>query len=144
MRPSWRALPGSATASVRCDPMERPPASRPLEHGVFANRTLNLRSVAAVGYDMDYTLIHYRTEEWERAAFEHARRVLGADAWPVDDLVFDPTDHIQGLVIDLHLGNLVKPSRFGYVIQAHHGTRPLGFDELRTAYAGTVVDLAEP
>ena len=111
---------------------------------MFANRTLNLRSVAAIGYDMDYTLIHYRTDEWERAAFEHARRVLGASAWPVDDLVFDPADHIQGLVIDLDLGNLVKPSRFGYVIQAHHGTRPLGFDELRTAYAGTVVDLAEP
>ncbi|MCU0693621.1 MAG: hypothetical protein MUF54_19700, partial [Polyangiaceae bacterium] len=31
---------------------------------VFCNRTLNLRSIRAVGCDMDYTLIHYRTDEW--------------------------------------------------------------------------------
>ena len=59
----------------------------PPERGVFANRTLNLRAVQAIGYDMDYTLIHYRAEEWERAAFEHARAVLARRGWPVDPLV---------------------------------------------------------
>jgi len=112
--------------------------------GVFANRTVNLRSVSAIGYDMDYTLIHYRTEEWERAAFEHAVELLRQRGWPVGGLEFRPDDHLQGLVIDLELGNLVKPTRFGYVITAHHGMRPIGFDELRTCYAGTFVDLAEP
>ena len=29
----------------------------PPERGVFANRTLNLRAVQAIGYDMDYPLI---------------------------------------------------------------------------------------
>jgi len=115
-----------------------------LQRGVFANRTLNLRSVAAIGYDMDYTLIHYRTEEWESAAFEHARQILAVRSWPVADVAFEPDDFIQGLVIDLELGNLVKATRFGYVIQAHHGTRTLRFDELRTAYAGAFVDLGEP
>ncbi len=32
----------------------------PPQRGVFANRTLNLRSIRAIGYDMDYTLVHYR------------------------------------------------------------------------------------
>ncbi|HUF98630.1 MAG TPA: HAD-IG family 5'-nucleotidase [Ilumatobacter sp.] len=114
------------------------------ERGVFANRTLNLRSVEAIGYDMDYTLIHYRTEEWESAAFEHARQVLALRGIPVADLVFNPDQFIQGLVIDLELGNLLKATRFGYVVRAQHGTRMLSFDELRTAYAGVVVDLAEP
>lgn len=114
------------------------------ERGVYANRTLNLRSVEAIGYDMDYTLIHYRIDEWERAAFEHARRVLRANGHSVDDLVFEPDRYLQGLVIDLELGNLIKATRFGYAIQAQHGTRPLTFDELRTAYEGVVVDLAEP
>ncbi|RZR86013.1 hypothetical protein BHM03_00013109 [Ensete ventricosum] len=27
--------------------------------GIFCSRTLNLRSISAIGYDMDYTLIHY-------------------------------------------------------------------------------------
>ncbi|PSK98676.1 HAD superfamily 5'-nucleotidase-like hydrolase [Haloactinopolyspora alba] len=114
------------------------------ERDVYANRTLNLRSVRAIGYDMDYTLIHYRTDEWEHAAFRHACRVLASGGFPVDDLVFDPDLYLQGLVIDLELGNLVKATRFGYVIQAQHGTRQLSFDELRTTYAGVTVDLAEP
>ena len=33
-----------------------------VERGVYANRTVNLRSVSAIGYDMDYTLIHYRID----------------------------------------------------------------------------------
>jgi 5'-nucleotidase len=121
---------------------EPSPAGDPRRQ-VFANRTLNLRSVEAIGYDMDYTLIHYRSEEWEQAAFDHAREIIGARGWPVADLKFDIDAHLQGLVIDLHHGNLVKATRFGYVIQAHHGTRPLSFDEVRTTYAGTFVDLVE-
>jgi 5'-nucleotidase len=115
-----------------------------LARGVFANRTLNLRSVEAIGYDMDYTLIHYRTDEWESAAFTHACALLAARGWPVEDLRFDPSEYIQGLVLDLDTGNLVKATRFGYVIHAQHGTRELSFDELRRAYAGHFVDLELP
>lgn len=115
-----------------------------VERGVYANRTVNLRSVSAIGYDMDYTLIHYRIDEWERAAFDHGVVLLAQRGWPVDGVTFEPHDHLQGLVIDLELGNLVKATRFGYVISANHGTQPLGFDELRTAYAATFIDLAEP
>jgi HAD superfamily 5'-nucleotidase-like hydrolase len=111
--------------------------------GVYANRTLNLRSIRAVGYDMDYTLVHYDPAAWEAAAFDHAVALLADRGWPTDQLRFDPLSHVQGLIIDLHLGNLAKPTRFGYVIRAAHGTRQLGFDELRRAYAGTFVDLAE-
>lgn len=111
---------------------------------VFANRTLNLRSVGAIGYDMDYTLIHYRTEAWERVAFDHAVAVLAARGWPVEGLGFEPEDYLQGLVIDVETGNLCKATRFGAIVHAHHGTRPLSFDEVRSQYAGVFVDLAEP
>jgi HAD superfamily 5'-nucleotidase-like hydrolase len=117
----------------------RPPAPRRI-HG---NRTLNLRSIRAIGYDMDYTLIHYRVEEWERSAFEHTRERLRAAGWPVEDMVFDPESVIRGLTIDLELGNLVKPTRFGYVIRASHGTQFLEFDRLRSEYEAVTVDLAE-
>jgi len=93
---------------------------------------------------MDYTLVHYRTEEWERAAFQRALAPLAQRGWPVQGLSFDPASVIQGLAFDLDLGNLLKATRFGYVIRAHHGTRALSFEEQRAAYASTFVDLSEP
>jgi HAD superfamily 5'-nucleotidase-like hydrolase len=121
------------------DPIVIPPERR-----VWCNRTLNMRAIKAVGYDMDYTLVHYRTAEWERAAFERALVPLSRRGWPVDQLRFDPASVIQGLTFDLELGNLVKATRFGYIIRAHHGTRPLSFDEQRAAYSSTFVDLSDP
>ncbi len=118
--------------------------AHPPERGVFANRTLNLRSVKAIGYDMDYTLIHYRVNEWEGHAFEQAREILGRRGLPVDDLAFDVDAFTIGLTFDLQLGNVIKATRFGYVVRAQHGNRQLPFGEVRDAYTETVIDLAEP
>jgi 5'-nucleotidase len=115
----------------------------PPERGIFANRTINLRSIRAIGYDMDYTLLHYRVKEWETVAFEHAKARLLADGWPVSEVTFDPDTVIRGLAIDLAEGNLLKATRFGWVIRAAHGTGFLDFDTVRRTYAGTVVDLAD-
>lgn len=123
--------------------MSQPTPTLPLARGVFCNRTLNLRGVRAIGYDMDYTLIHYFVEAWERAAFEHAREVLAEAGWPVGDLTFDPDAFTLGLTFDLDLGNLVKATRFGYTVRAQHGGHQLTFGELRDTYYGTVVDLGE-
>jgi HAD superfamily 5'-nucleotidase-like hydrolase len=111
--------------------------------GLFSNRTLNLRSIKAIGYDMDYTLIHYRIDAWERRAYEYLRVRLKNLHWPVEDLQFDPDLVIRGLIVDTKLGNLLKVNRFGYVKAASHGTTPLTFEEQRKVYAQTVVDLAE-
>lgn len=121
-------------------PIPPPPRGR----GLYCNRTLNLRAIRAIGYDMDYTLVHYRVETWERRAYEFVRSKLGALGWPVSDLEFDPTFVIRGLVLDLQLGNIVKANRFGYVKQGYHGTRALELDDLRQTYARTIVDLSEP
>src|SRR3990172_3925032 len=121
-------------------PSDRPPAQR----RIYGNRTLNMRSIRAIGYDMDYTLIHAIVDEWETQAFEHARVRLAGLGWPVYELDFDPGSVIRGLTIDLELGNLVKPTRFGYVIRASHGGAFLEFDRLRRDYAATFVDLADP
>ena len=115
----------------------------PAERRIYNNRTLNLRSIRAIGYDMDYTLIHYRVDEWETRAFLNARERLAARGWPVTDLDFDPDSVIRGLTIDLEKGNLVKPTRFGYVIRASHGSQFLEFDKLRNTYHGVTVDLSD-
>lgn len=121
-------------------PIERPPRTR----GIFCNRTLNLRAIRAIGYDMDYTLVHYKVDEWERRAYAYAKRKFAELGWPVDALEFDPDLIVRGLVIDIDLGNIVKANRFGYVKRAFHGTKQLDFDEQRRVYARLIVDLNEP
>jgi len=120
-----------------------------LEHSppgrqIYSNRTLNLRTIRAIGYDMDYTLVHYRAHVWEQKVYDRLKGLFVADDWPIGDLEFDPDLVIRGLVIDTELGNIVKANRFGYVMRAAHGTRAMSFEEQREAYRHTPVDLSEP
>ncbi|MDR0967204.1 MAG: HAD-IG family 5'-nucleotidase [Myxococcales bacterium] len=110
---------------------------------VFCSRTLNLRGIRAIGYDMDYTLVHYNVAEWERRAYEHAKQHLLLGGWPVGELQFDPQIVARGLVVDTELGNIVKANRFGYVKRAMHGTQPLDFDRQREVYSRVVVELSD-
>ena len=125
------------------DPEAPQPATQPRSRGVFCNRTLNFRSLHAIGYDMDYTLVNYRVEAFERQVFEFARERFLEQGWPVEDLRFDQDMVARGLVIDTQLGNIVKANRFGLVRRAQHGTEPLAFGDQRRVYSGTLVDLSE-
>ncbi len=116
----------------------------PLERRMFCNRTLNLRSIQAVGFDMDYTLVHYDTEAWERRAFEYARTRLLGQGWPVSNLTFQRPLTSLGLIQDVELGNLVKVNRFGHVRKACHGTMMLGFNQVRDIYGASPLDLPQP
>ncbi len=109
--------------------------------GIFCNRTLNLRTIRAIGYDMDYTLLHYHVALWEERAYSYIKSGLTMMEWPVEDLVFDHELVTQGLVVDTELGNVVKANRFGYVKRAFHGTRPMSFEAMRDTYRRTLVDL---
>jgi HAD superfamily 5'-nucleotidase-like hydrolase len=121
-----------------------PPSQTPLARRIFANRTLNLRSIRAIGYDMDYTLVHYRVRTWEERAYARLQELLVADGWPVGHLRFDHDSVIRGLIVDSELGNLVKANRFGYVMRAAHGTRMMDFEEQRNTYRHIPVELSDP
>ena len=43
---------------------------------VFVNRTLNLRHLKAIGFDMDHTLIRYNSQAFEELTFEFIRDIL--------------------------------------------------------------------
>src|SRR3954470_21625237 len=77
----------------------------PLPRRVFCNRTLNMRSIQVVGCDMDYTLVHYDSQRWERSAYDHMKRAFAARGWPVAALSFEPELASLGLVMDLERGN---------------------------------------
>jgi len=122
--------------------LELPSAPTPTRD-IYTNRTLNLRAIRAIGYDMDYTLVHYHVDVWERRAFEYARDRMAESGLPVSHLEFDDELVERGLIIDTHSGNVVKADRFGYVKAAAHGTTPLPFVDLRELYGRIFVDLRD-
>jgi HAD superfamily 5'-nucleotidase-like hydrolase len=111
--------------------------------GLYCNRTLNLRAIRAIGFDMDYTLVHYHVEAWEQRAYDYLQQRLALDRWPVEDLQFLPGFAMRGLIIDTALGNLVKADRFGYVKRAYHGTHRIEFERQREIYGRQLVDLTD-
>jgi len=115
----------------------------PPGRGLYCNRTLNLRSIKVIGYDMDYTLVHYRVEDWERRAYRHIRKRLVEAGWAVEDLTYDPARIVRGLVVDTERGNFLKVNRFGFVKSARHGTRPLTYEQLRRSDVPTQIDLSD-
>ena len=124
-------------------PPSAPDSRLPRGRGVFCNRTLNFRALRAIGYDMDYTLVDYRADAFERRVYEMALESFLADGWPVTGLEFDAEMVARGLVIDTERGNLVKANRFGFVKRAMHGTQALDFAAQRELYTHVLVDLSE-
>ncbi|XP_057865911.2 uncharacterized protein LOC131073494 isoform X2 [Cryptomeria japonica] len=109
--------------------------------GIFCTRTLNFRSISAIGYDMDYTLIQYNVRAWEGRAYEYGMDNLRSMGYLVDGLEFDPDLVIRGLIMDKEKGNLIKADRFGYVKRAMHGTRMLSNRAVSEIYGRELVDL---
>ena len=111
----------------------------------FANRDLDLKDIKVIGYDMDYTLIHYHVNKWEEKAYEHTLNYLiNEEGWPLKHLSFDPNITKRGLVLDLKKGNIVKVDEFGCVTMASHGLRTLSEEEVKKEYSSTFVDLSDP
>ncbi|XP_037405109.1 5'-nucleotidase domain-containing protein 4-like isoform X3 [Triticum dicoccoides] len=109
--------------------------------GIFCTRTLNLRSISVIGYDMDYTLIHYNVMAWEGRAYDYGMGNLKSMGFLVDDLEFDPDLVIRGLIMDKVKGNLVKADRFGYIKRVMHGTQMLPTRAVSEIYGRELVDL---
>ncbi|KAJ7559103.1 hypothetical protein O6H91_04G070100 [Diphasiastrum complanatum] len=109
--------------------------------GIFCSRTLNLRSITTIGYDMDYTLIQYNVNAWEGRAYKYGMENLRSMGYPVDGLRFDPELVIRGLIMDKDMGNLVKADRFGYVKRAMHGTKMISNRSISEIYGRELLDL---
>jgi HAD superfamily 5'-nucleotidase-like hydrolase len=114
---------------------------------VFVNRSLNLKQIALIGFDMDYTLVRYDSAAFEALSHSHAISLLLKDrAYPagIQDLQFDPARALVGLVIDMRNGNLLKLSRYGKVKMAFHGLKELDFRSLKAIYQNVAVELSDP
>lgn len=112
---------------------------------VYVNRTLNLRKIRYLGFDMDHTLVRYDSRAFEGKMHEITLRKLEAKGYPasVRALPFNYDLAIRGLVIDKQRGNLLKVSRHGGIRAAFHGTQPLDFSLQRRTYSSTYIDLRD-
>jgi HAD superfamily 5'-nucleotidase-like hydrolase len=107
------------------------------EHKIYVNRNLRLASVAAIGFDLDHTLAHYRGPAVEELAYGLARRHLVEHLGYREALLEIPYDRsfvIRGLVIDKRRGNILKMDYHNYVARGCHGFRYLDPEERKATY----------
>lgn len=112
-------------------------AQLPHARKIFPLRNLHFRDVRAVGFDMDYTLSHYRSPAIEELAYRHSVQLLVAEKGYPERLLdthFDPGFAIRGLVLDGNRGNLLKLDSDRQVVRGCHGTRPMAREEVDALY----------
>ncbi len=116
-----------------------------MDHKVYVNRTLNLRKIRYLGFDMDHTLVRYNTKEFERTTHDITLQKLVGKGYPesVLSLPFDYDLAIRGLVMDKQKGNLLKVSRHSGIRAAFHGVKPLDFATQKKTYESTYIDLRD-
>jgi len=101
---------------------------------IFASREVVMDDVQVIGYDLDYTLVHYNLKAWEGAVYAQCKEILSKKGFEVEGLEFDSGLVIRGLVIDAKLGNIVKVDRYGYVRKALHGNQMLSVEDVNEVY----------
>eukprot|EP00240_Pyramimonas_obovata_P002396 CAMPEP_0118946524 /NCGR_PEP_ID=MMETSP1169-20130426/44352_1 /TAXON_ID=36882 /ORGANISM="Pyramimonas obovata, Strain CCMP722" /LENGTH=512 /DNA_ID=CAMNT_0006892513 /DNA_START=525 /DNA_END=2063 /DNA_ORIENTATION=+ len=95
-----------------------------------------MKSIKAVGFDMDYTLAQYKEEEFESLAYYETIKKLVSLGYPECLYEFKVNTRyvVRGLVIDKRRGNMIKMDRHKYVKIAYHGFRELTEEERETTY----------
>ena len=112
--------------------------------GIYVNRTLNMKQIAAIGFDMDYTLVRYDEEAFEVMTYKEIKKKLcEVKNYPkvVNDLKFQSNMAIRGLVIDKPHGNVLKLSTYSKVKHAYHGLSEMDFKTQQKIYQGLTIDL---
>ncbi len=115
-----------------------------MKNQVFVNRTLNLRKIKFIGFDMDHTLVRYKTQAFEAIAYQAMlTKLVSEKKYPQEvlSLKFNFDTVIRGLVLDSTRGNVLKVSRHGAIRISRHGTKEVSFHQQQQDYRGTYVDL---
>lgn len=115
-----------------------------MNENVFVNRTLNLKKIKYLGFDMDHTLVRYNSEKFEESVYTFVVDFLVKyKQYPeaIKKFKFNFNSAIRGLVVDSANGNILKLSRYGTIRQSYHGIWPISFADQKQIYKSTYVDL---
>eukprot|EP00554_Chaetoceros_debilis_P002665 CAMPEP_0194081096 /NCGR_PEP_ID=MMETSP0149-20130528/6985_1 /TAXON_ID=122233 /ORGANISM="Chaetoceros debilis, Strain MM31A-1" /LENGTH=623 /DNA_ID=CAMNT_0038762959 /DNA_START=91 /DNA_END=1962 /DNA_ORIENTATION=- len=105
---------------------------------VFCNRELQLGSVRAIGFDMDYTIAQYKQPAFDKLAFDGAKEKLVNELGYPEEFLNIEYDHefwVRGLIIDTQRGNFIKIDRHKYVRVAYHGYTPISSRTRKDLYS---------
>ncbi|XGW32840.1 hypothetical protein V3C99_017395 [Haemonchus contortus] len=119
---------------------KREPAQR-----VFVNRSLRMEKINYFGFDMDYTLVQYKSPDLEILAFDLAVERLIAIGYPegIRKFKYDPIFPVRGLWFDYAYGNLLKVDGFGNILVGMHGFKFLKTSEIEEIYPNKFLQLSE-
>lgn len=113
---------------------------------IFVNRTLNLKRIKYIGFDMDHTLVRYKSENFEALAHRiMIEKLVREKGYPeaILKLDFDYDRAIRGLVIDKAKGNILKLSRYSAIRVSYHGLKPIDYREQSRVYRSVYIDLRD-
>ncbi len=113
---------------------------------IFVNRTLNLKRIGYLGFDMDHTLVRYNSENFEALAHWKMLEKLVADKHYPESILklkFSYDRAIRGLVIDKSKGNVLKLSRYSAIRVSYHGLHPIDYREQGKLYKSVYIDLRD-
>lgn len=113
---------------------------------IHANRDLNMSLIKLIGFDMDYTLAVYKKRPMEYVQYVQARAFLVEHMnYPQEILTtnYEADLAIRGLVIDKHLGNILKVDDQNGVWRARHGKKPLSKEQIAANYGTKRVKISD-
>ena len=117
---------------------KRDPATR-----IFVNRSLSLNNIKFIGFDMDYTLAVYKSPAYEILSFEHVKRRLMDVGYPkeLENVQYDPSFPVRGMMFDTELGNLLKVDTYGNILLCVHGFQFYNSREIRKSYPNKFIQV---
>ncbi len=113
---------------------------------VFVNRTLNLKRIRYLGFDMDHTLVRYNSANFEELTHKMMlQKLVQEKGYPASvlKLPFAYDRAIRGLVIDKEKGNVLKLSRYSAIRVSYHGLKPIEYREQSRLYKSVYIDLRD-
>jgi 5'-nucleotidase len=117
----------------------------PLGREIYVNRTLRMDSIRYVGFDLDWTLASYDHDVLGELTYRlAAERLVASGRYPeaLAGLSYRPEFSRRGLLLDRHLGTVIKMDRHRYVGAAYLGYQRLNSAERAALYRQEPIDLS--
>jgi 5'-nucleotidase len=113
---------------------------------IYVNRSLSMNKIKAIGFDMDYTLIEYKSPEYETLAFDMAITRLQDVGYPkgIATIKYDASFPTRGLLFDKKYGNIIKVDGFGNILEVFHGFSCLTLAAIGERYPNKYAPASDP